>query len=71
MIYAIACFISPISGSKLMEYLSNYSVISSMGNTIELTDPNLGQRRFSDYIAFFNFGIAIIFFVFNCGFLFY
>jgi len=54
-----------------MEYLSNYSVISSMGNTIELTDPNLGQRRFSDYIAFFNFGIAIIFFVFNCGFRFY
>ena len=32
---------------------------------------NIGQRKISDYIAFFNFGIAIIFFVFNCGFLFY
>ena len=40
------------------------------GKNISVEDPDLGQRISSDYIAFMNFGFFVIFFVFNCGFLF-
>jgi len=47
LIYALANFVAPLSGS--------------------LFYTSLGSPKSCDYLAFANFGLAILFFVFNCG----
>ena len=65
-VYAFSTFISPLIGSNLLNLLSGPT---EEGDTEEIANKHkeYGQRVLCDYLAFFNFGLGVILFFFNCG----
>jgi len=65
-VYAFSNFISPLIGSYLLNLLTGPIEEGDHGETANREKEN-AQRVLCDGLAFFNFGLGIVLFCFNCG----
>jgi|688.fasta_scaffold791197_1 hypothetical protein len=65
-VYAFSTFISPLIGSSLLNVFAGSTEDEDDKEKINEQKAH-GQRVLCDYLAFFNFGLGIVLFIFNCG----